>query len=92
MRNGSGKIKEFNDNGILIFEGEYQKGKRHRICKEYNDNGKLIFEGEYLKGKIKQCTEYYNNDNLVFHSQPPLIHQIPPTHSFNDPEDLSDPT
>ena len=33
MRNGSGKIKEFNDNGILIFEREYLNGKNIEYVK-----------------------------------------------------------
>ena len=70
--NGTGKIKEFNDNGNLIFEGEYLNGERNGKGKEYF-RGKLIFEGEYLnnwrrRGKdyIKGILEYkgeylYNN-------------------------------
>ena len=46
-----GEGKEYNDNGILIFEGEFLYGKRHGKGKEYNDNGKLIFEEEYLFGE-----------------------------------------
>ena len=38
-------------NDILIFEGEYLKGKRHGKGKEYSDEGKIKFEGEYLNGK-----------------------------------------
>ena len=45
------KIKEYNDYGILEFEGEYLNGKRHGKGKEYYDNSNLRFEGEYLKGQ-----------------------------------------
>ena len=49
-------MKEYNDYGELIFEGEYLNGTRHGKGKEYKDN-KLIFEGEYLYGyKIKEKT------------------------------------
>ena len=48
---GTGKIKEYNDNGKLIFEGEYLNGEKNGKGKEYYDNGKLKFDGEYLKGK-----------------------------------------
>ena len=49
--NGNGKIKEYNDNGTLKFEGEYLNGKRNGKGKEYDHKGKLEFEGEYLNGK-----------------------------------------
>ena len=46
LKGGKGFIKEYNDNGKLIFEGEYLNGKRNGKGKEYNKYGKLIFEGE----------------------------------------------
>ena len=49
-----GKGKEFDDNGNLIFEGEYLKDKRwNGKGKEFDDNGNLIFEGEYYCGEKK---------------------------------------
>ena len=45
-RNGEGK--EYNNEGKLIFEGEYLNDKRWK-GKEYNNEGKLEFEGEYKK-------------------------------------------
>jgi len=51
MRNGKGK--EYYDNGMLKFEGEYTNGERDGKGKEYYNNGKLKFEGEYLNGKQK---------------------------------------
>ena len=60
--NGTGKVKEYYNEGELYFEGEYLNGKRNGKGKEYNDNGKLKFEGEYLKGKKngkgKEYSEY----------------------------------
>ena len=50
--NGNGKVKEYNDYGNLVFEGEYLNGKRNGKGKEYF-YGKLIFEGEYINGKKK---------------------------------------
>ena len=50
--NGNGKVKEYYDNGIIKFEGEYLNGKRNWKGKEYDKyNGRLIFEGEYLNDK-----------------------------------------
>ena len=49
--NLNGKGKEFNDDGKLVFEGEYINGKRNGKGKEYYQSGKLKFEGEYLNDK-----------------------------------------
>ena len=52
LKNGTGKVKEYNNDGDLIFEGEYLKGLRNGKGKEYDEHtGKLKFEGEYLNGK-----------------------------------------
>ena len=64
-----GEGKEYNDDGNLIFEGEYLDGKKWKgIAKEYDeDTGKLILEYEYLSGKIDgESKEYdkYNGDLL----------------------------
>ena len=46
MEKGKGNVKEYNNLGELIFEGEYVEGKRNGKGKEYDKFGKLIFEGE----------------------------------------------
>ena len=51
IKNGKGKVKEYNYKGELILEGEYFNGERNGKGKEYYSNGKLIFEGEYLNEK-----------------------------------------
>ena len=43
LKEGKGYIKEFNDYGQLIFEGEYLKGKRNGKGKEYK-NQVLLFQ------------------------------------------------
>ena len=50
IKNGSGKVKEFNYFGTLIYEGEYSNGLRQGKGKEYS-NYVLRYEGEYLNGK-----------------------------------------
>ena len=35
LKNGKGLIKEYNNEGDLIFEGEYSNGERHGKGKEY---------------------------------------------------------
>ena len=51
--NGNGKVKEYDNYGHLIFEGEYLNGKRNGKGKEYKD-GKIEFEGEYENGRRKE--------------------------------------
>ena len=49
--NGNGKIKEYYNNELLFYEGEYLNGKKHGKGKLYYTNGNIAFEGEYLNGK-----------------------------------------
>jgi len=63
--NGNDKVKEYNDEGELIFEGKILNGKRNRKGKEYDGNGKSIFKGKYLNGEINgKGKEYYSNGKL----------------------------
>ena len=50
--NGNGKVKEYNENGELIFEGEYLNGKENGWGKRYY-SGELVEEGKYENGKFK---------------------------------------
>ena len=58
IKDGIVKVYKLNTN-ILIFEGEYQKGKRNGKGKEYYDNGELEFLGEYINYMILQKMFYY---------------------------------
>ena len=63
-------MKEYNDRGILIFEGEHLKGERNGKGKEYNSNGDLIYEGEYKKGQKWGIGKEYNKvENAVFEGE-----------------------
>ena len=44
--------KDYYDNGVLEFEGEYLYGERNGYGKLYNKQGNLIFEGKFSYGKI----------------------------------------
>ena len=60
LHNGNGMVKEYDSLEDLIYEGEYNKGKRNGKGKEYNKEGKIIFEGDYKndsrdKEKKKIC-------------------------------------
>ena len=68
--NGNGKVKEYNDNSRLKYEGEYLNGEKNGKGKEYDNNGKLIYEGEFLKGqKNGKGIEYYDNGNIQFEGE-----------------------
>jgi len=69
-KNGKG-IEYIINTNMLIFEGEYLKGRRNGKGKEYNKKGKLKFEGEYLNGKKNgKGKEYiYNNGKLIFEGE-----------------------
>ena len=66
MKEGQGKIKEYECNDKLIFEGELLNGKRNGNGKEYYNyaNGKLLFEMEYLNGEILNG-KLYNNEGIM---------------------------
>jgi len=63
-----GKCKEYDQNGGLIFEGEYLKGKRwNGKSKEYDSESRLSFDGEYINGKKNgKCKEYYSSGEIRF--------------------------
>ena len=48
LKDGKGLIKEYDKDGIKIFEGEYLNGQKNGKGKEYNQDGELIYEGEFL--------------------------------------------
>jgi hypothetical protein len=64
LKNGDENIKKYKD-GILIFEGKYNKWGKKWKRNNYKD-GKLIFEGIFLNGKGK---EYYKNSGLKFEGE-----------------------
>ena len=71
LDNTNQKVKEYNDYGELIFEGEYLYGERYRKGKEYYCyDGTLKFEGEYLNGKRNGKGREYNKEgDLVFEGE-----------------------
>ena len=48
--NENGKVKEYDYNDNLIFDGEYLNGKRSGIGREYNSKGIIYYYGEYVNG------------------------------------------
>ena len=68
--NGNGKVKEYQFDGKLRFEGEYLNGKRNGKGKEYDICKGLIYEGEYFNGLKNGKGKVYNiKDNLIFEGE-----------------------
>ena len=64
------KGKEFNQQGKLLFEGEYINDIPMNGYKiEYNDVGEIIFEGEYLHGKRNGKGKEYLNGKIIFEGE-----------------------
>lgn len=60
-----GVCKNYYDNGILKFYGEFKNGLPNGILKEYNPNGTLILEENYLNGVLNgEKKEFYENGVL----------------------------
>ena len=51
LENGKGSVVIYDDDGKLMYEGEYLNGEKNGQGKEYDNSGKLVFEGQYLEGK-----------------------------------------
>ena len=59
LKDGNGLIKEFNQFGELIFEGEYLNGKRNGKGKEYYLDGQL-----FLMENIIMMVNWYLKENI----------------------------
>ena len=60
LHNGNGMVKEYDCLEDLVFEGEYNKGKRNGKGKEYK-NGQLCYMGEYNNGERNEKRKEYLN-------------------------------
>ena len=56
-------MKEYDEVGELIYEGEYLNFKKNGLGKEYYFD-KLIFEGEYLNGLRLDYKDYDKKGNI----------------------------
>ena len=67
IKDGKGYIKEYEDDGKLLFEAEFLYDNKNGKGKEYNYlNDKLEFEGEYLNGKKWNGNGYNINGNIEY--------------------------
>ena len=51
IKNGDGFIMEYDNDGNLVYEGEYKNGKRNGKGKEFYKKDSIKFEGEYFNDK-----------------------------------------
>ena len=60
------KVKEFDQIGNMIFQGEYINGVKYG--KEFDTNGNVVFKGEYSDGERfnGKGKEFYTNGKLKF--------------------------
>ena len=61
IKDGNGKGKEYYDNDVLKFEGEYKNGQRNGQGKKYFKDGLLKFEGEYKNNRKWNGKQYLYN-------------------------------
>ena len=65
------KMNEYNENGGVIYRGEYMESKKYRYIRNgfgklYNNKGKVIYEGEWKNGKRHGKGKRYRNGNVVY--------------------------
>ena len=60
IKKGNLSVKEYNNDGLLIFSLEYLRGEKNGKWKQCDVNDKLVFETEYLKGKKNGKTIEYD--------------------------------
>jgi len=69
MKNNSGEVKEYHNNGLLRLEGRIEKGKRSGLWSFYDPDGRLEEvgrykdgkkDGQWLKGDLEAVPHYYD--------------------------------
>ena len=68
MKEGKGLVKDYDNDGDLIYEGEYLNGLKNEKGKNYY-KGKLIYEGQYLNGLRHGKGKEYYDDKLRFEGE-----------------------
>ena len=68
MEKKNGYGKEYNERGLLIFEGEYSNGEKIKgnIYEYYSTKNRIKFEGTYLNGKKFDGIGYDINNNIIY--------------------------
>ena len=63
INNGYGS--EYNEIGILLYEGYFKKGKRNGKGRENYDNGNIKYEGNFINGKYSGKGKLYSNNGTL---------------------------
>ena len=67
INSGNGFVKEFYENGCLLYEGELKNSLREGKGKLFDQCGRLVYEGELKQGmKDGNGKEYNENGDLIF--------------------------
>ena len=57
---------EYDENGNILYEGEFKNGKYHGNRKLYR-KGKIIYEGDFVENKLQgKGTEYNKEGNILY--------------------------
>ena len=67
--NKNGQGVEYDEEGNLVFEGQYLEGKRSGKGKQYNKLERVIFDGEFLYGEKLKWKEYTDKGVLVYEGE-----------------------
>ena len=62
------KGKEYDNNGRLIYCGEYLDGKKHGTGEEYYNSGYIKFKGKY-KNNQRVFGQEFNREEMVFEGE-----------------------
>ena len=75
IKYGKGLVKEYYDDGVLKFIGEYYNGERNGKGKKYNYEQEIKFDGEYKKGEKWKGygKEYYTDQDDRNDVDPPFF-------------------
>ena len=84
LHNGTGKVKEFDTETNIIFEGEYLNGLYNGKGKEYDMKGKLLFEGEYKNGKRNGKGKEYGFSSEIMNSEEYISQNVKICKTIND--------
>ena len=76
------EMNEYNENGIVIYRGEYIESKKYRYIRNgfgklYNNKGNLIYEGEWKNGMKQGKGTLILNDHRLFTGKWILNYPLP---------------
>ena len=67
VRHGRGK--QYDENGVLIYEGKFVRDEQDGPGKMYRPDGTLFFEGQFQKGESKKGKVYRKDGSLLYEGE-----------------------